>query len=105
MHSIALSSVQIDVVMCMCSDWLTWHSLLSLCSLPGSSVNRTGHTTLLCSPSQEEAFHKPVKLAPVRRQDTLDTDREPELRQTLLSNGHTPRASQSDSTPLRSASD
>uniref|UniRef100_A0A673ZAW1 Leucine rich repeats and immunoglobulin like domains 1 n=1 Tax=Salmo trutta TaxID=8032 RepID=A0A673ZAW1_SALTR len=71
----------------------------------GSSVNRTGHTTLLCSPSQEEAFHKPVKLAPVRRHDTLDTDREPELRQTLLSNGHTPRASQSDSTPLRSASD
>uniref|UniRef100_A0A673ZE86 Leucine rich repeats and immunoglobulin like domains 1 n=1 Tax=Salmo trutta TaxID=8032 RepID=A0A673ZE86_SALTR len=88
---------------CMCSDCLTWHSLLSLCSLPGSSVNRTGHTTLLCSPSQEEAFHKPVKLAPVRRHDTLDTDREPELRQTLLSNGHTPRASQSDSTPLRSA--
>uniref|UniRef100_A0A8C7V287 Leucine rich repeats and immunoglobulin like domains 1 n=1 Tax=Oncorhynchus mykiss TaxID=8022 RepID=A0A8C7V287_ONCMY len=71
----------------------------------GPSVNRTGHTTLVCSPSQEEAFHKPVKLAPVRRQDTLDTDREPELRQTLLSNGHTPRASQSDSTPLRSASD
>uniref|UniRef100_A0A8C7MDW9 Leucine rich repeats and immunoglobulin like domains 1 n=1 Tax=Oncorhynchus kisutch TaxID=8019 RepID=A0A8C7MDW9_ONCKI len=71
----------------------------------GSSVNRTGHTTLVCSPSQEEAFHKPVKLATVRCQDTLDTDREPELRQTLLSNGHTPRASQSDSTPLRSASD
>ncbi|XP_024282783.1 leucine-rich repeats and immunoglobulin-like domains protein 1 [Oncorhynchus tshawytscha] len=74
-------------------------------NIKGSSVNRTGHTTLVCSPSQEEAFHKPVKLAPVRRQDTLDTDREPELRQTLLSNGHTPRASQSDSTPLRSASD
>ncbi|XP_045078876.1 leucine-rich repeats and immunoglobulin-like domains protein 1 [Coregonus clupeaformis] len=61
----------------------------------GSSVNRTGQTTLVCSLSQEEAFHKPVKLGPVTSQYTLDTDCEPELRQTLLSN----RASQSHTPP------
>uniref|UniRef100_UPI003AAC47EF leucine-rich repeats and immunoglobulin-like domains protein 1 n=1 Tax=Centroberyx gerrardi TaxID=166262 RepID=UPI003AAC47EF len=69
----------------------------------GLSVNRTGQTTV-CSPSQEESFHKPVKLAGVTRHG-LDNDCEPELRQTLLSNGHTLRASQNESTPLRRASD
>lgn len=64
-----------------------------------SSVNRTGQTTLVCSLSQEEAFHKPVKLGPVTSQYTLDTDCEPELRQTLLSNGHAPRAFQSHAHP------
>ncbi|XP_070967521.1 leucine-rich repeats and immunoglobulin-like domains protein 1 isoform X2 [Oncorhynchus clarkii lewisi] len=64
-----------------------------------TSVNRTGQTTLVCSLSQEEAFHKPVKLCPVTSQYTLDTDCEPELRQTLLSNGHTPRAFQSHAPP------
>uniref|UniRef100_A0A8C8ET73 Ig-like domain-containing protein n=1 Tax=Oncorhynchus tshawytscha TaxID=74940 RepID=A0A8C8ET73_ONCTS len=91
MQSIALSSAQIGVLI-VCS-------LLSRCSLPDTSVNRTGQTTLVCSLSQEEAFHKPVKLCPVTSQYTLDTDCEPELRQTLLSNGHTPRAFQSHAPP------
>lgn len=53
------------------------------------------------SPScQAESFHKPVKLS-----SRHDTDCEPELRQTLLSNGHTLRASQNESAPLRRASD
>lgn len=69
----------------------------------GSSVNRTGQMTV-CSPSQEESFHKPVKLAGVMHHG-LDSDCEPELRQTLLSNGHTLRASQNESAPLRRASD
>ncbi|KAM3877607.1 leucine-rich repeats and immunoglobulin-like domains protein 1 [Diretmus argenteus] len=69
----------------------------------GSSVNRTGQT-IVCSPSQEESFHKPVKLAGVTRH-CLDNDCESELRQTLLSNGHTLRASQNESAPLRRASD
>ncbi|KAL0978550.1 hypothetical protein UPYG_G00172010 [Umbra pygmaea] len=57
-----------------------------------SSGDQTAQTTLECPPSQEDAFHKPVKLASITRQYALDTDREPELRQTLLSNGHAPRA-------------
>ncbi|KAM8756384.1 leucine-rich repeats and immunoglobulin-like domains protein 1 [Acanthopagrus schlegelii] len=56
------------------------------------------------SPSQEDSFHKPVKLAGVTTSH-LDSDCEPELRQTLLSNGHTLRASQNESGPLRRASD
>uniref|UniRef100_A0A667YCR5 Leucine rich repeats and immunoglobulin like domains 1 n=1 Tax=Myripristis murdjan TaxID=586833 RepID=A0A667YCR5_9TELE len=58
----------------------------------------------VCSPSQEDSFHKPVKLAGVTHHG-LDSDCEPELRQTLLSNGHTLRASQNESAPLRRASD
>ncbi|XP_071349627.1 leucine-rich repeats and immunoglobulin-like domains protein 1 [Trachinotus anak] len=67
-------------------------------------VSRVGQT-LACSPPQEESFHKPVKLAGVTGHGHSDTDCEPELRQTLLSNGHTLRASQNESTPLRRASD
>uniref|UniRef100_A0A8D3EA34 Leucine rich repeats and immunoglobulin like domains 1 n=1 Tax=Scophthalmus maximus TaxID=52904 RepID=A0A8D3EA34_SCOMX len=57
------------------------------------------------SPSQEESFHKPVKLAGAMSRGRPDSDCEPELRQTLLSNGHALRASQSESAPLRRASD
>ncbi|XP_056247183.1 leucine-rich repeats and immunoglobulin-like domains protein 1 [Seriola aureovittata] len=67
-------------------------------------ASRAGQT-LACSPAQEESFHKPVKLAGVTSHGLSDTDCEPELRQTLLSNGHTLRASQNESTPLRRASD
>lgn len=67
-------------------------------------VNRAGQTSAN-SPSQEDSFHKPVKLAGVTSHGRLDTDCEPELRQTLLSNGHTLRASQNESAPLRRASD
>lgn len=63
-----------------------------------SSASRAGRTAAF-SPPQEDSFHKPVKLAGVT------SDCEPELRQTLLSNGHTLRASQSESAPLRRASD
>uniref|UniRef100_A0A8C6WXH9 Leucine-rich repeats and immunoglobulin-like domains 1 n=1 Tax=Neogobius melanostomus TaxID=47308 RepID=A0A8C6WXH9_9GOBI len=49
--------------------------------------------------SQEVFFHKPVKLS-----NHQNTDCEPELRQTLLSNGLI-RASQNESAPLRRASD
>uniref|UniRef100_A0A4W6FDW5 Leucine rich repeats and immunoglobulin like domains 1 n=1 Tax=Lates calcarifer TaxID=8187 RepID=A0A4W6FDW5_LATCA len=69
-----------------------------------SPASRTGQTPA-CSPSQEESFHKPVKLSGVTGHGRSDTDCEPELRQTLLSNGHTLRASQNESTPLRRASD
>lgn len=69
-----------------------------------SSVSRAGQTPA-CSPSQEDSFHKPVKLAGVMNHGHLDSDCEPELRQTLLSNGHTLRASQNESAPLRRASD
>ncbi|KAM9409703.1 leucine-rich repeats and immunoglobulin-like domains protein 1 [Pholidichthys leucotaenia] len=64
-------------------------------------VGRAGQTHA-GSASQEDAFHKPVKLT---NQGRPDTDCEPDLRQTLLSNGHTLRASQHESTPLRRASD
>ncbi|KAM9361257.1 leucine-rich repeats and immunoglobulin-like domains protein 1 [Symphorus nematophorus] len=67
-------------------------------------VGRAGQTPVF-SPSQEDSFHKPVKLAGVTSRGHLDSDCEPELRQTLLSNGHTLRASQNESTPLRRASD
>lgn len=63
-----------------------------------SSVGRTGKTAA-SSPPQDDSFHKPVKLAGVT------SDCEAKLRQTLLSNGHTLRASQSESAPLRRASD
>ncbi|XP_034023058.1 leucine-rich repeats and immunoglobulin-like domains protein 1 [Thalassophryne amazonica] len=62
----------------------------------GSSVNRVGQ---MSPPSQDESFHKPVKLS------HADTDCEPELSQTLLSNGHTLRPSNDENTPLRRASD
>lgn len=67
-------------------------------------VSRAGQTSA-SSPSQEDSFHKPVKLAGVTSHGRLNTDCEPELRQTLLSNGHTLRASQNESAPLRRASD
>ncbi|XP_041835604.1 leucine-rich repeats and immunoglobulin-like domains protein 1 [Melanotaenia boesemani] len=54
---------------------------------------------------QDDSFHKPVKLVGVTTHGCLDTDCEPEFRQTLLANGHTLRASQSESAPLRRASD
>uniref|UniRef100_A0A7N5ZTK1 Ig-like domain-containing protein n=1 Tax=Anabas testudineus TaxID=64144 RepID=A0A7N5ZTK1_ANATE len=56
-------------------------------------------------PSQEESFHKPVKPLGVMSHGYHDSDCEPDLRQTLLSNGHTLRASQLESAPLRRASD
>ncbi|XP_032368911.1 leucine-rich repeats and immunoglobulin-like domains protein 1 [Etheostoma spectabile] len=64
-----------------------------------------GGQTLVASPSQEDSFHKPVKLAGVTGNSRLESDCETELRQTLLSNGHTLRASQNESAPLRRASD
>ncbi|XP_040889228.1 leucine-rich repeats and immunoglobulin-like domains protein 1 [Toxotes jaculatrix] len=67
-------------------------------------VSRAGQSPA-SSPSQEESFHKPVKLTGVTSHGCSDTDCEPELRQTLLSNGHTLRASQNESAPLRRASD
>ncbi|AWP03245.1 putative leucine-rich repeats and immunoglobulin-like domains protein 1 [Scophthalmus maximus] len=66
--------------------------------------SRAGQTPAR-SPSQEESFHKPVKLAGAMSRGRPDSDCEPELRQTLLSNGHALRASQSESAPLRRASD
>lgn len=58
-------------------------------------------------PSQDDFFHKPVKLAAGvsagRRHP--EGDGNPELRQTLLANGHALRASHSESAPLRRASD
>ncbi|KAK2862453.1 hypothetical protein Q5P01_001986 [Channa striata] len=68
------------------------------------TVSRTGQT-LAGSLSQEESFHKPVKLMGVTSHSCRDSDYEPELRQTLLSNGHTLRSSQHESAPLRRASD
>ncbi|XP_047438665.1 leucine-rich repeats and immunoglobulin-like domains protein 1 [Mugil cephalus] len=62
-------------------------------------ANRAGQTPSL---PQEDSFHKPVKLT---SRGLLDTDCEPELRQSLLSNGHALRASQNESAPLRRASD
>ncbi|KAM4587097.1 LOW QUALITY PROTEIN: leucine-rich repeats and immunoglobulin-like domains protein 1 [Odontesthes bonariensis] len=67
-------------------------------------VSRAGQTPA-SAPSQEDSFHKPVKLAEVTGHGCLDTDCEPELRQTLLPNGHALRASQNQSAPLRRASD
>ncbi|KAE8298079.1 Leucine-rich repeats and immunoglobulin-like domains protein 1 [Larimichthys crocea] len=67
-------------------------------------AGRAGQTPAF-SPSQEDSFHKPVKLAGVTSHGHLESDCEPELRQTLLSNGHTLRASQNESAPLRRASD
>ncbi|XP_068172318.1 leucine-rich repeats and immunoglobulin-like domains protein 1 [Antennarius striatus] len=62
-------------------------------------VNRGGQT----GPSLHDSFHKPVKLANASGPGCLES--EPELRQTLLSNGHILRASQDENTPLRRASD
>ncbi|XP_030585862.1 leucine-rich repeats and immunoglobulin-like domains protein 1 isoform X3 [Archocentrus centrarchus] len=68
------------------------------------AVSRAGQTKA-SSPSQEDSFHKPVKLAGLTSHGCTDTDCEPELRQTLLSNGHALRASQNESASLRRASD
>uniref|UniRef100_A0A7N8YP78 Leucine-rich repeats and immunoglobulin-like domains 1 n=1 Tax=Mastacembelus armatus TaxID=205130 RepID=A0A7N8YP78_9TELE len=68
------------------------------------SVSRVGQMPA-CSASQEESFHKPVKLVGMTSHGCRDSDCEPELRQTLLSNGHTLRASQNESAPIRRASD
>ncbi|XP_013865310.1 leucine-rich repeats and immunoglobulin-like domains protein 1 [Austrofundulus limnaeus] len=62
------------------------------------TASRTGHT-------QDDSFHKPVKLGGGGGGGPPDPDCEPELRQTLLSNGYVLRASQSESAPLRRASD
>ncbi|XP_029991238.1 leucine-rich repeats and immunoglobulin-like domains protein 1 isoform X2 [Sphaeramia orbicularis] len=68
------------------------------------TVSRAGQPAA-GSPSQDESFHKPVKLTSVTSHGRHNTDCEPELRQTLLSNGHAHRASLNESTPLRRASD
>ncbi|XP_008407784.1 leucine-rich repeats and immunoglobulin-like domains protein 1 isoform X1 [Poecilia reticulata] len=65
---------------------------------------RAGHT-LAGPPSQDDSFHEPVKLPGGMSRPRTDTDCEPELRQTLLPNGHALRASQNESAPLRRASD
>lgn len=65
---------------------------------PPPSAGRAGKPAA-SSPPQDDSFHKPVKLAGVA------SDCEAELTHTLLSNGHTLRASPSESTPLRRASD
>ncbi|KAL2091401.1 hypothetical protein ACEWY4_013664 [Coilia grayii] len=49
-----------------------------------------------------ENFLRPVKLSPLT---SVDIERDSDVTQTLLSNGHTPRALQSESTSLRRASD
>ncbi|XP_045931828.1 leucine-rich repeats and immunoglobulin-like domains protein 1 isoform X2 [Micropterus dolomieu] len=79
------------------------HDTLQL-NLHDRKASRAGQAPAL-SPSQEDSFHKPVKLDAVTSHGGLDSDCEPELRQTLLSNGHTLRASQNESAPLRRASD
>ncbi|XP_015240768.1 PREDICTED: leucine-rich repeats and immunoglobulin-like domains protein 1 [Cyprinodon variegatus] len=68
------------------------------------TASRRGATPAGC-PSQDDSFHEPVKLAGGTNYGRLDTDCEPELRQTLLPNGHALRASQSGSAPLRRSSD
>uniref|UniRef100_A0A3Q4I218 Leucine-rich repeats and immunoglobulin-like domains 1 n=1 Tax=Neolamprologus brichardi TaxID=32507 RepID=A0A3Q4I218_NEOBR len=67
--------------------------------------DRKGTVISVTKTSQEDSFHKPVKLAGVTSHGHIDTDCEPELRQTLLSNGHALRASQNESASLRRASD
>uniref|UniRef100_A0AAX7UFK4 Ig-like domain-containing protein n=1 Tax=Astatotilapia calliptera TaxID=8154 RepID=A0AAX7UFK4_ASTCA len=67
--------------------------------------DRKGTVISVTKTSQEDSFHKPVKLASVTSHGHIDTDCEPELRQTLLSNGHALRASQNESASLRRASD
>uniref|UniRef100_A0A7N8YIM1 Leucine-rich repeats and immunoglobulin-like domains 1 n=1 Tax=Mastacembelus armatus TaxID=205130 RepID=A0A7N8YIM1_9TELE len=69
------------------------------------NTNYQQFRNLSCSASQEESFHKPVKLVGMTSHGCRDSDCEPELRQTLLSNGHTLRASQNESAPIRRASD
>ncbi|XP_029005946.1 leucine-rich repeats and immunoglobulin-like domains protein 1 [Betta splendens] len=69
-----------------------------------SEASRAGQT-LTCSPSQEDSFHKPVKLVGVASRGYGGSDCQPELRQTLLTNGHALRASPHESAPLRRASD
>ncbi|XP_058487122.1 leucine-rich repeats and immunoglobulin-like domains protein 1 [Solea solea] len=66
---------------------------------------RTAGQTPTCPPLEEDSFHKPVKLPTATNHVHPDTDCEHELRQTLLSNGHAHRASDSESAPLRRASD
>ncbi|XP_054880745.1 leucine-rich repeats and immunoglobulin-like domains protein 1 [Poeciliopsis prolifica] len=68
-------------------------------------ASRAGHTSA-GPPSQDDSFHEPVKLpGGTGRPPRTDTDCGPELRQTLLPNGHALRASQNESAPLRRASD
>ncbi|XP_043978661.1 leucine-rich repeats and immunoglobulin-like domains protein 1 isoform X2 [Gambusia affinis] len=67
-------------------------------------ASRAGRT-LAGAPSQDDSFHEPVKLPGGTNRPRTDTDCEPELRQTLLPNGHALRASQNESAPLRRASD
>ncbi|KAM4741801.1 leucine-rich repeats and immunoglobulin-like domains protein 1 [Anableps anableps] len=67
-------------------------------------ASRAGHT-LADRPSHDNSFHEPVTLPGGINHLRVDTDCEPELRQTLLPNGHALRASQNESAPLRRASD
>ena len=50
----------------------------------------------------DDSFHRPVKLSPLT---SVDIECDSEVTQTLLSNGHTPRALQSESPSLRRGSD
>ncbi|XP_023810762.1 leucine-rich repeats and immunoglobulin-like domains protein 1 [Oryzias latipes] len=61
--------------------------------------HRAGQTAASSQPV-DDSFHKPVKLV-----GYPDTDCEPELRRTLLSNGHAHRASPNESASLRRTSD
>ncbi|KAK0155729.1 Leucine-rich repeats and immunoglobulin-like domains protein 1 [Merluccius polli] len=60
------------------------------------------------TPAQDESYHHPQPHHPPHHTPAKpagDTDRDTELRQALLPNGHALRASQSESAPLRRASD
>ncbi|KAG9260621.1 leucine-rich repeats and immunoglobulin-like domains protein 1 [Astyanax mexicanus] len=69
----------------------------------GSSVKKAGTAS---SPSADESYHHPTKPAPLPPTHT-DTECGSELTKTLLPNGHahTARPAQSESAPLRRASD
>uniref|UniRef100_A0A8C2Z2L5 Leucine rich repeats and immunoglobulin like domains 1 n=1 Tax=Cyclopterus lumpus TaxID=8103 RepID=A0A8C2Z2L5_CYCLU len=71
----------------------------------GKGIRVRAGPTPACPPSLEDSFHKPVKLSGGSGRGGLDGDCESDLRQTLLSNGHTLRVSQNESAPLRRTSD
>lgn len=73
-------------------------------SQDNKKVSRVGHVPS-APPTQDHSFHEPVKLTGGTNYLHMDSDCEPELRQTLLPNGHALRAPQNESAPLKGISD
>uniref|UniRef100_A0A8C5FQA8 Leucine rich repeats and immunoglobulin like domains 1 n=1 Tax=Gadus morhua TaxID=8049 RepID=A0A8C5FQA8_GADMO len=80
----------------------------ALCNGTPNGIRRDAQATTTDVPSQDGSYHPHNHHPPHYHtlvKPAVDTDRDTELRRALLPNGHSLRASQSESAPLRRASD